>query len=151
MINYIVSREFGNYSVINSHNSIIFSAKNISHFFGPEQFIYIDSSGKVFARFQCRVFFGFGFNHQILFNDGCSVRIKFKLRGLYFKYHKSSYQILFKRSEDDILLKDGAVVGVVKVVKSDVSCFEHSISSEDETTCFIFSMIDIAMNNFDVS
>ena len=151
MFEYHIIREYADYKVIDSTSKTIFTAKNITSFFGPEKFIYYDVLENEIGRYFAYHFLGIGFLHKIKLVKGETVPIRGKINGLSFKYKSNSYQIQYIENWNDRLFRNNSEVGEVQVVSKGVSVWEHKISCRDKESCFIFSMVDIALNNFDIN
>lgn len=146
-----IIRENESYKVLDSKSNTILMAKNISKFIGPEKFVYYDIFGNEIGRYTAYHFLGIGFLHRIKLVKGETVTIKGKLNGLSFDYESDNYRIKYMKNGNDLLLKNNSEIGKVEVRSKGISVWEHKIICSDEKSCFIFSIIDIALNNFDIN
>lgn len=151
MVCYRINRCHSNYTVYDNDENLVMKAKNISGFFGPEQFVFFNEINEEIAKYKCSIFLSFGFNHRLIFKTNEIVRFKGKLRGISFNYHDRKHYISYKGLENSLLFLNDKQVGYIQVVKSGVSEFVHCVCCEDLETCFIFSIADIIFNNFDVN
>ncbi len=151
MVCFTVYRQHTDYIVCDNLENLVIRAKNISHFFGSEQFIFFNQRDEEFAKYKCSLFLSIGFNHRLIFNTNEIVRFKGKFRGISFDYNGRNHYISHKGLDSNKLLIDGNEVGNTQVIKSGVSEFVHSVCCENADTCFIFSIADIVFNNFDVN
>ena len=151
MFEYDIIRENVSYKVLDSKCNIILNAKNVSKFFGPEKFVYCDVLGYEIGRFTAYHVLGIGFLHRIKLVKGETIAIKGKLNGLSFNYESNNYRIRYMQNGNDQLYKNNYEIGRVEVKSKGISVWEHKITCSDEKSCFIFSMVDIALNNFDVN
>ena len=150
MYNYSIYQEYGRYEVFNDEKKIVMYAKNTSRFFGPEQFVFFNPNHEEIARYKCSLFLSFGYNHRIIFNDSDVCYIRSKLNGLFFNYKGIKYSLKFKRKGDE-LFENEKPIGHIKAVQNESSKSEHYVYCSNKEACIIFSMIDIALNNFNVN
>lgn len=151
MVCFKIYRQYADYIVCDNLENVVMKARNISKFLGPEQFVFFNERNEEFAKYKCSLFLSIGFNHRLIFNTNQIVRFQGKFRGISFDYRGRKHYIAHKGLDSNKLFIDGKEVGQTEVIKSGVSEFVHSVCCEDTDTCFIFSIADIVLNNFDVN
>ncbi len=150
MYKYTIYRQYENYEVFDDDKKMIMYARNISRFFGPEQVVFFNANHEEFARYKCSLFLSFGFNHRIIFNDNNVCFIRGKWNGLFLKYMGNRYSIKYKHNRDELFEND-KYIGYISSKQTGASESEHLVNCLQKEACLIFSMVDIAINNFNVN
>ena len=152
MFTYKVIRENNVYLIY--HNEVLlYKAIRESYYFFCERVKFYDLNDEVIIVSKQKYFLVFDFGHIIKFSDKEGKYFMKARNGnseLYYEGELYAYKHkLFARNKS--LFLNGVIVGEFDSVKVSLLKFEHHIICNSEKSCFIFSIMDVILDWFDVN
>lgn len=152
MITFRVINDCNKYLVYYDQ-SIEYSALRVWKFNVFESIIFFDKENKEILRAKHKYFLLFNIGHKLVFTGDDEVYFLRSLRtGYSLNYKGNVYSVkteLFS-NEMTFLIND-TIVGSRNIINQKLYEYEHQIIGYDKEACFIFSIIDILTDWFDVN
>jgi len=146
-----IFREYDKYNVFH-FDVFSFSAIRKGGFFWGNKVYFYDHESNIIAHSEQTYFLMFDFGHKITFiEENIICKLKRVKSSYILNYKGSIYEIkngLFRRKPE--LYINNEVCGFWKSISSSLGKFERSVSCENEKDGFLFAIMEIILDWFDV-
>ena len=151
MYEYVIHKEFGHYK-ITSAGILIFYAIRKNSLFGIDVYFY-DASNTLFATSKQNYFLFIDFGHSIKFiQNNYKCKLKGRGKSNILIYENNVYEMkynLFNRKPE--LYKNEIIIGNCKTVFNTRDKYELIIACNESKSCWVFSIMDVILDWFDVN